>query len=34
MIAPQETNDQIDEVVASKKKEIEGIMQDITFRYI
>jgi DNA-directed RNA polymerase II subunit RPB1 len=29
MIAPQETNDQINEVVEAKKKEIEGIMQDI-----
>ena len=29
MIAPQETNDQISEVVESKKKEIESIMQDI-----
>jgi DNA-directed RNA polymerase II subunit RPB1 len=29
MIAPQSTNDQINEVVESKKKEIEGIMQDI-----
>jgi DNA-directed RNA polymerase II subunit RPB1 len=29
MIAPQQTNDQINEVVEAKKKEIEGIMQDI-----
>ena len=29
MIAPQETNDQINEVIESKKKVIEGIMQDI-----
>jgi DNA-directed RNA polymerase II subunit RPB1 len=29
MIAPQETNDKIYEVVESKKKVIEGIMQDI-----
>ena len=29
MIAPQETNEQISEVVETKKKVIEGIMQDI-----
>jgi DNA-directed RNA polymerase II subunit RPB1 len=29
MIAPQESNDQINEVVETKKKVIEGIMQDI-----
>ena len=29
MLAPQDTNDQIDEVIETKKKVIEGIMQDI-----